>query len=1259
MAVFCLLVLTPATKGNAICSTSIRLPSGHLNTTTVMDRLQHLKHLNLITSIHGQTSVLEGKVISNRSITPGDLWQAILCSNDSTLPVIPDTMPTSPWVLDIDRFTVRMFDHGHDLNISITARSVADLQVIPNFMVLYSVTVTVVVRLSTISQENGLISLSVEGIWRPGRKIYMVPVYAEWVGSSFSLSFPEISVWNISSLLRTVEEPVWKSVRSSATSFGLETIADLAMSAKVKNITGRNMVMLFSATGQSNVPDFGMSVTRIALVYPFLPKSKSTGSTHVITRRTSTLETVRGTPTGGAKHRGVLDASLLNPESMSSSSHLVFLTKNHRKLRRRSTKRQFAAAAGTGSVECFYLCIGLIFVSDFYLGQWLQNNREVIAVIASELHSDAVSLSSLVENYTDIDISKFLPIQTASSFRGMLIASSAVLSPEAVADLGLNPLASQCGDIEEGLTAVVSVNLSLSSTTIFQIRWDPKLEARLCKSDFSSFSLTAFMTALFPSLSSQLSSLLQFNQMITIGMQQLKPVAVRYDVRQNLVAFDFKVNKVLQLLPGLTRVSLSNFTINVPLDDQRLPSFKSYVDWNLGQFRWQNLPFTISDAGIEIIWTGNTISIQEVLRKLNTNLLPSTLVTTLQKSKFLNFNIHNPFIRLYIEKSSYKFYLQLGGTASLNGGVRITLEGIVQRVRSSYPLALGLQITDISIPLLLKALTGISAFESVGFLPARTTVGLSLSNVDMADFRFKFGLLNRLRAIDGISFISEFKFPDCSGNALCQLIKSGSRDPVIVLQGNISSPCQFTLTSPLPDIAFGPITVKNAHMEFRNRETCVPDNLEYIVVIRGDVKLQLKSIKLSFTAEIRSTSTNLEMVAIFRTWYYPFGSWLGIGNGELRVKLVPNMPTLFTIGVDLEINGKKTGTRVELGLDIKNPEIGYICGKMPELDLGSLLRNFNIISSTSTLPTVIREMGFSEGVSVSYSTSAVDKELPGVCNPLPDGFALSGRFSFLGLRFLVEIMVDGLEISIQASMSPINLFDGLLKVCISRSDCKRGPALAVTLTHDPFPSFEVSISGSLLISHVLETEAKITFTSTEMITSVNAKIFLFDVSLTLSGPYDSLASGTSFRKVDASLKTNVLSWIGGKIEGLLREASKIATSIIEGLQDTLDAVTAALKKAQDWLTNKQEAVNRAKAKLSGPLNALNAAQRKVDGLCRIRSCKTCKKLPLSIICFLLTQAAFVRQGALVVQDGMAAVQRCGVLALGVQFGAVVVLKFLI
>ena len=147
-----------------------------------------------------------------------------------------------------------------------------------------------------------------------------------------------------------------------------------------------------------------------------------------------------------------------------------------------------------------------------------------------------------------------------------------------------------------------------------------------------------------------------------------------------------------------------------------------------------------------------------MLLNLNTDFLPSNLAAPLQRAGFLNFIIYNPFVRLNI---SSIFYLHLGGTASFNEWGQIIVEGILQRADSSHPLALGL-----SIPHMLKELTGIATFASERYLPRSATVALSVCSLEMDYTKFDSKLLNRLQAIDGISFISEFKFPNCSGDTL-------------------------------------------------------------------------------------------------------------------------------------------------------------------------------------------------------------------------------------------------------------------------------------------------------------------------------------------------------------------------------------------------------------------------------------------------------------------------------------------------------------
>ena len=264
---------------------------------------------------------------------------------------------------------------------------------------------------------------------------------------------------------------------------------------------------------------------------------------------------------------------------------------------------------------------------------------------------------------------------------------------------------------------------------------------------------------------------------------------------------------------------------------------------------------------------------------------------------------------------------------------------------------------------------------------------------------------------------------------------------------------------------------------------------------------------------------------------------------------------------------------------------------------------------------MIGDIGFPKIV-LSYSTSIVGNQVtvPSICRPLPVGFAMSGVLSFLGLQLLhVDIRINEEVFMVQTAMRPINII-GLIELYKSSSDSTRGPALTVEIRNNRIsgPHFKVSISGYLRLIKVISTGAQFSITDKEMATNVKVDLFLFRVSLKLYCPYTALLFRTSSYRVAVSLEIDALRWIGRAIETIVRKAADIAGSIIGGLQRAFDSAKAALEKAGQWLTDKQQDLDIAKNKLSGPHNTLNAAQSKVNGLCSIRSCNTCKKLPSSV-----------------------------------------------
>ena len=119
--------------------------------------------------------------------------------------------------------------------------------------------------------------------------------------------FPEIPrVRDVTSFFTNVDnEPILNTIQSVVSEAGLENMLDLLvevneMSAKVRIITGRNMMMI-SAKGKTTVKNLGITVTRFVLLFPF-------PFAHGI----STSKAVTNTPTTGRKSRG-LHAMLPKP----------------------------------------------------------------------------------------------------------------------------------------------------------------------------------------------------------------------------------------------------------------------------------------------------------------------------------------------------------------------------------------------------------------------------------------------------------------------------------------------------------------------------------------------------------------------------------------------------------------------------------------------------------------------------------------------------------------------------------------------------------------------------------------------------------------------------------------------------------------------------------------------------------------------------------------------------------------------------------
>jgi hypothetical protein len=220
--------------------------------------------------------------------------------------------------------------------------------------------------------------VSADGLWQLDHLTIRVRV--GWVGSSFTLSFSEYpDILDISSLLETVKGfPVLDARSSSVAKVGLEEMLQIKikeMRAKMNDMAAGNDFLLLNATGQAAVADFGAVDIRFLLVYPDLPKS--------LTRVVTDKGTRDPTPSGYGRPTRSSDPSSVSEED-----------------------------------------------------EWIETDNDAIAILVSNLDVRSVNLSELVNKYNDIDVSKFPFIRSYTTFGGILMVSSAVLSTQQLHSLG-------------------------------------------------------------------------------------------------------------------------------------------------------------------------------------------------------------------------------------------------------------------------------------------------------------------------------------------------------------------------------------------------------------------------------------------------------------------------------------------------------------------------------------------------------------------------------------------------------------------------------------------------------------------------------------------------------------------------------------------------------------------------------------------------------------------------------------------------------
>ena len=645
-----------------------------------------------------------------------------------------------------------------------------------------------------------------------------------------------------------------------------------------------------------------------------------------------------------------------------------------------------------------------------------------------------------------------------------------------------------------------------------------------------------------------------------------------YDKKKGSLSVRVSWYNQLVLIPDFLSVDDPYVDIVITTITAKKVQVNAHGQWSIGSTSFSVAVEPKEDASQEFVLTGcdSFFNIEDILATVDGTFLPSGISLDFLR----DFVIANPCVNVPVGQAAGTNELHLSGEPRFGDFGKVALHFVSKKINGQASAALGLDFANTGFADLLQKLTGISI--SYVKLFGHMKIGVIVSSSDFPGTTFQGETLSKLGEIKkGLVLAGAFTLPSCGNDVICKFLKPIVGSSSLQLTATIATLSDFTVTAALVDIPLGSsMTLQSAGLQLAISSTTAPS---FGIVC----KLLVNNPRLLFEGSFNARPTgeleaSLKMTGL---WKQAFGfDWLTIGNLILSLKFIPGVtPTAFEIGGEVAIGnpGKELKGAVYVGIDTTDLSKNYFFGSVSELTIYTLMTAFDI--QTNYLPRPLRELGFVEGVEVSYAL--LEKTVPG--RTIPAGFKMKGTVNFLGLRIFADIRLSlGAFLKLDLGMSPLNLAGGIFKMYAHSSDRSRGPYLKVDIS----PSkVLIEASGYVELFSFIKKRATLVITDTEYITEVNAFFFGFQADLRVYAGYGSL-SAASFR-VYGKLSTEWMDDLVSKVTSIIKNVADKATKVISDAQAKLDRAQRPLISAQRDLSKAQNDVNR---------------------LCSIKRCKRCK-----------------------------------------------------
>ena len=791
--------------------------------------------------------------------------------------------------------------------------------------------------------------------------------------------------------------------------------------------------------------------------------------------------------------------------------------------------------------------------------------KKTVLTMAVTLPS--VRLSTLIKKVSGLDISS-VPILGGVTVTntGFLISTSDVepnLLPEC-----MDGILKDTEPFPEGVSIVSEVKILADvDPAKCLIRIDPSMGVTMERIDNSRiFTLPNIMRALnldFNNL--PLINSLRGRRSARSIIEQLKNAdvsGVNFDVKKFQLTLTVDWGDKLDILPNFLSINNPSMNINVTLKSPRSFKVDFQGQWAIGSASFEVGIFPQDDnKGYILKGSGKELKVGEILSKAGANFFPNGINIGFLRE----FKIVDPSVQIPIGEVAKTQELHLSGQPQIAdfGGPKCYF--ISKKVNGQPAAAVGFDFANTGFAGILKKLTG-KSIAGVRMFDEGMKLGVIIASADFPGTTFEGPTLTQLGEVKkGLTLAGVFKLPACGNDPICKFLEPVLGGSSLQLKASIASLNEFTVSAGLSNIKLGSaMTIQSAGLELAISTTSAPSVGIVCELLVHSPRLLFKgSFSAMPTGELQS-SMSMEGL-----WKQAFGiPWLTVGNLLFSIKFVPGVsPTAFEVGgeVHIGIPGRQLKGATYVGVDTTDPKKNYFYGSINKVTIYSVMNAFGI---RCNLPKPLREMGFVNGLEVSYAV--FEKRIPG--HVIPAGMKLKGGISILGFRLNADIHVNpGKFLKIDASMTALNLAGGLFKMYAHPSQKSRGPYLKADISLSP-PKVSIDASGYVELFGLVYTGATLKINEKEYLVEVRKPLFGFQMTLKVHASYGSLTRA-SFG-VHGELDAEALGKLVRNVQEMIKKGADEATARIRAAEGKVAACRGKFDGAQRSLRDKQGKVNR-------------------------------------------------------------------------------------